>query len=356
MLWSERFDGENPHEGYVPQAMAMDHAGAIIITGYIVMTETSDTFTIKYDSDGKLLWFARYAGHASEFPNAIAVDRDNDIYIVGSGFLIIKYDSSGTQEWLHMYDGPVAAYDVVIDQLGNIDVAGGIYNYDTEESDFLTLQYTSDGDKLWERRFSGEENGSESPVAMSLDADGNIYVTGTSVFNRGLKRNCYTLKYSMDGEEQWVVKYEGDGHREDTPRAMALDDSSNVYVALRSVLGPSRSTYTILKYRQSQNLTHVDASAAHPAGFQLYQNYPNPFNPETTIEYDISQPAEVTLTIYNVMGQAVRTLVRAFQPAGNFNVSWDGKDGSGQVVASGVYVYELSTGEQVLRKKVVLIR
>ncbi len=78
-----------------------------------------------------------------------------------------------------------------------------------------------------------------------------------------------------------------------------------------------------------------------PDKFDLHQNYPNPFNPTTEIKYDLPQPGEVTLTIFNIVGQRVRTLVDGPKTAGYHSVRWDGKDDFGNEVASGVYVYRI---------------
>ena len=80
----------------------------------------------------------------------------------------------------------------------------------------------------------------------------------------------------------------------------------------------------------------------------LLANFPNPFNPETWIPYQLAEPTEVTLTIYAVNGQVVRTLALGHQPAGIYRsrsraAYWDGKNAFGEAVASGVYFYTLST-------------
>jgi flagellar hook assembly protein FlgD len=71
------------------------------------------------------------------------------------------------------------------------------------------------------------------------------------------------------------------------------------------------------------------------------QNYPNPFNPGTTIRYVLPNPSRVTLRIYNILGQIVRTLVDGSQYGGQFDVSWDGRTDGGIPVATGVYIYRL---------------
>ncbi len=94
-----------------------------------------------------------------------------------------------------------------------------------------------------------------------------------------------------------------------------------------------------------------------PDGYRLEQNYPNPFNPNTTIRYQLSEPSKVTLTIYNIVGQKVSTLVsNQAQVAGSHNVTWDGLDASGQAVATGVYIYSLKAGNKMMSKKMLLIK
>ncbi|MBU1873442.1 T9SS type A sorting domain-containing protein, partial [bacterium] len=93
-----------------------------------------------------------------------------------------------------------------------------------------------------------------------------------------------------------------------------------------------------------------------PEKFALLQNYPNPFNPETTIEYALPKQSKVTLTIYNVLGQQVRTLTNTVQNAGNYSIVWDAKNNHGEAVPTGMYLYVLSTNEQRMTRKMVLMR
>ena len=90
--------------------------------------------------------------------------------------------------------------------------------------------------------------------------------------------------------------------------------------------------------------------------FELAQNYPNPFNPETTIRYQLPQSSDVQLTIYNTLGQAVRTLVNAQQPAGIYQVEWDGNNAQGMPVSSGIYIYQLTAGSFKEVRKMLLVR
>ena len=103
-------------------------------------------------------------------------------------------------------------------------------------------------------------------------------------------------------------------------------------------------------------LADNDIETEVPTAFELLQNYPNPFNPETTIDYQIKEEIEVTIEIYNIRGQLLRTLVDKKQAAGAYSLIWDGKDDSGKGVASGIYLYLLKTKEFVKARKLTLLR
>ncbi|MFQ6092362.1 MAG: cohesin domain-containing protein [bacterium] len=93
--------------------------------------------------------------------------------------------------------------------------------------------------------------------------------------------------------------------------------------------------------------------------YVLAQNFPNPFNPVTSIQYSVisdQSPPHVTLKIYNLLGQEVRTLVDEGQRAGFYTVTWDGKDNNGREMASGVYIYRIEAGSFLGAKKMMLVR
>lgn len=93
-----------------------------------------------------------------------------------------------------------------------------------------------------------------------------------------------------------------------------------------------------------------------PRSFDLQQNYPNPFNPTTAISYQLAAASDVEITIYNTLGQKVRTLVNEAQkPAGYYRAEWNGRNDAGAAVASGVYLYRLHAGDFVKVRKMLLI-
>jgi hypothetical protein len=97
-------------------------------------------------------------------------------------------------------------------------------------------------------------------------------------------------------------------------------------------------------------------AAETPRAYALAQNFPNPFNPVTTIKYDMKEKGLVTVKIFNVAGQLVRTFVSEVKDAGSYAAVWDGKNNLGAEVASGIYFYKMETSGFSATKKMVLLR
>jgi hypothetical protein len=99
-----------------------------------------------------------------------------------------------------------------------------------------------------------------------------------------------------------------------------------------------------------------DATPALPEGFALAQNYPNPFNPETVIKYQLPADMSVQLTVSNLLGQQVATLVNGAQVSGQHEVRWNGLDQQGVQLPSGIYIYQLRAGDMVETRRMLLLR
>ena len=93
-----------------------------------------------------------------------------------------------------------------------------------------------------------------------------------------------------------------------------------------------------------------------PTEFGLHKNYPNPFNPVTTISYDLAKDVYVELAVYNILGGKVITLVNGNQPAGSYQLEWDGRDSRGLIVSSGMYLLRINAGNYCKTNKMVFVR
>jgi len=93
-----------------------------------------------------------------------------------------------------------------------------------------------------------------------------------------------------------------------------------------------------------------------PEVYNLYQNFPNPFNPETRIDFQLPKGSEVTLKIYNILGQEIKTLVSEEKEAGYYSILWNGENNYGIKVSSGIYIYQIRAGDFIKSRKMVYIR
>ena len=95
--------------------------------------------------------------------------------------------------------------------------------------------------------------------------------------------------------------------------------------------------------------------AGYPKEFTLFQNYPNPFNPGTVIPFDINVPGEVSLNIYNILGERVKNLHSGYLQPGSYRTNWDGTNENGEGVSAGIYIYQLRTKNSSISKKMILL-
>ena len=258
--WVVRYNG--PGNGSDEAcAIAIDDSGNVYITGYSEGSGTgSDYATIKYNSSGVEQWVVRYngSGNMADGAGAIVIDNLGNIYVtgfsVGSGtesdYATIKYNSEGVEQWVARYNSPDSGYDssiaIAIDNLGNIVVTGTGSCSDTDD-DYVTVKYNDVGEEQWVARYNGPPNGWDGARALAIDSVGNVYVTGYSV---GLKTDddYATVKYNALGVEQWVARYNGPGNGLDYARAIAVDNSGNVYVAGFSDGLGTEFDYAVVKY------------------------------------------------------------------------------------------------------------
>jgi hypothetical protein len=147
-----------------------------------------------------------------------------------------------------------------------------------------------------------------------------------------------------------------------TPEISFYQNNTAVFFCGQAFAIPSPHPYRL--YVDASHFTGVEEQEeelSQVEEFSLSQNYPNPFNPATTIRFKVEGerlkvPLPTTLKIYNVLGQLVRTLVDDEKLSGSYEVIWDGKDGQGKEVASGIYFCKLEVGNKNRTKKMVLMK
>jgi uncharacterized delta-60 repeat protein len=282
-MWVARYDG--PISSWdAAHAISLDADGNIYVTGERESSGTNwDYTTIKYNPDGNELWVALYKGlgipeYSRDIAHAIALDDLGNVYVTGESdgesdyaydYATVKYDTDGNELWVARYNGPGDGVD--IPHAISLDASGNVYVTGESEGsgtyfDFATLKYDTDGNELWAARHNGPENDYDDRPgnsydragAIAVDASGNIYVTGTIDWGNSERGDYATIKYDTDGNELWVARYNGPGNYTDDANAMALDAFGNVYVTGSSYGSGSFSDYATVKYDTDGNVLWVE--------------------------------------------------------------------------------------------------
>jgi hypothetical protein len=225
-------------------------------------------------------------------------------------------------------------------------------------SNFLHAQYVADSSSTSVTRGVSGDPITGSPSRML------VYFTGSY---GGAGNQTSTDVISPIPPAETILQY---GPPFETGAALKYENQATgsrlVYLAFgfEGIAGPAeesaaRLMENILKWLKERQ-TPVEENLMEsvvPKAYVLSQNYPNPFNPQTTIRYDLPEPGVVRLSVYNVLGQMVRRLADGRRFSGTYSVIWDGRDGSGREVASGVYLYRLEVeGQSVQTRRMVLLR
>jgi Beta-propeller repeat len=194
-------------------------------------------------------WVASYNGPGNYVDQAaaVAVDDSGNVYATGgsygadgsSDYATIKYNSAGQEEWVARYNGPAKADDVAaaiaVDGSGNVYLTGLSVDSDGFP-DYATIKYSSDGQEQWVARYNGPDAFFDEATAITVDSSGNVFVAGSS-YDSDSTSDYATIKYDSAGQEQWVSRYDPPGQSFDNPSAIAIDSSGAVYVTGSSSLG-----------------------------------------------------------------------------------------------------------------------
>ena len=173
------------------------------------------------------------------------------------------------------------------------------------------------------------------------------------------------LKVRAEGNQFWFYfndqEMPGCPYADTTTTSELLNSGAvGVYVFKMNFMGDALDTTYIcvddLKVTSIPTAIEDEFASLKPQTYELYQNYPNPFNPTTKIDFVLGETSEVNLTVYDITGKPLRTLLNGKLSPGQKTVSWDATDEAGHRVTSGVYFYTLKTPNWSQTKKMILIK
>ncbi len=323
-------------------------------------------------------------------------DGDFDLFVANAqsqnDFL---YQNNGNGTFTKVTAGPLVAD-------GASSQASGWSDFDNDGDldlfvttvDRESFMYANNGDgtftRLTDNPFRGDvqnatsaswgdyDNDGDSDLFVSVNGGSNVLYFNAGNDNHWLKIKCAGVTSNTTGIGAKVrVKATINGKSVWQMRQIAMQTGYNSHSSLLAEFGLGDATQVdSIKVewpsKKVEVLTNVAAGAyvitegsttavaggnsELPLRFALQQNYPNPFNPSTTIAYALAKQTKVALRLFNLLGEEVAQLVNRTQPAGVYRVQWNGKDGRGLSLPSGLYLYKLETEAFTETKRLVLVK
>ncbi|MCP4704760.1 MAG: T9SS type A sorting domain-containing protein, partial [candidate division Zixibacteria bacterium] len=246
---------------------------------------------------------------------------------------------------------------------------GSINN--TEVDELPNSLYCGDFDIDGDIDLAVVNSGSNNLVILTNNGDGyfpshSIYSVGrvpSSVYGNDLDGdNDIDLVVTNENTDDISVMFNmGDGNFAvpitypvgDKPAVIIICDFTGDNIPDLMIANKGSDDISLLVNKQP---TDIPLEIGLPSEFELFQNYPNPFNPTTNIQFYLEKSDEIVLGIYNITGQKVITLIDKRLGTGLHKISWDGTDGFGNEVASGIYFYQLKTGDSKKSRKMILLK
>jgi len=332
--------------------------GYIIVgfTGYEISQWEflSDIYIIKTDSLGNKLWDNTFGETGLDYGKGIVQSADGGYVVVGisnsgtsTDVYLFKTNSIGNAViWSRTFGGEMPYTGYSIDQ--TIDggyIITGSANPDAVEYDVYLLKTDSCGIEIWSNTY--DAGGFDIGYCVQETFDSGYIIAGSCEVNG---RNCYVIKTDIDGEIQWSEIF-GASYWDTANSILQTADGGYIVAGSSALSSSSHGDVYVVRFANDGSIVN-ELIPYCPSSVVLYPPFPNPFNSTTTITFTINQDAEINLSVYDIQGREVQSLVNAHQSLGTHTLIWDASRQS-----NGVYFMRLMVdGRQLSVRKVVLLK
>ncbi|UCE65799.1 MAG: T9SS type A sorting domain-containing protein [Candidatus Zixiibacteriota bacterium] len=331
-----------------PSCAYQTNDGGYIMAGSFVTGRDTHCCLLKTDLLGNAVWQQTYV--IGETGRISSVQQTSDGGYIAAGlvhfpigcwdYCLIKTDASGDSTWVKIHGAPGEPDEVYA--VAQTDDGGyimtGFY--------FWTVKTDEYGDTLWTRHYAIGEVGYAYSIRQTND--GGFLLAGFIDPPFEDQGQLYIVKTDNYGNSMWEVEY-GDRGREQCYDAIQTNDGGYMAAGYTGSFGAGNHDVWILKFESETSVPEIVGFA--PNDFALGNNYPNPFNSSTTIEFSLDKPQFVALTVYDLLGREINTLLEAEKPSGTHRIFFDASD-----LSSGVYFYRLQAGDLVASKRMILLK
>ena len=361
-VWSRTFGG-----AYDESARRIIHTSD---EGYIICGNTKsttnldrDAFIVRVDQNGNTIWEKKYGGSGGETASAILQTDDGGFIFAGStttdfGYdfqiWIVKIDAEGNQAWAKTHGGSEwdEASSIAKTSDGGYILSGYTMSKGAGARDAYLLKVDSSGSFIWDKTFGDIHADGFSDVKET--SDGGFIAAGRSVTFFSVDNqftDMFIVRTDNQGELIWS-KLIGSNQDERASSIQLTSDNGYIISGTTSSYSKSQNIH-LLKLNQSGEITDIPywQEINPPTAFNLKQNYPNPFNGQTTIEFTLNVPQNISLVIYDLAGNLIRVLRQGWHGSGEYRdiINAD-------VLSSGIYFVQLNSGGSKQTLKMTLIK
>ena len=306
------------------------------------------------------IWIRTFGGINSDYGRSIQQVFNDGYIIIGTtasfgdnnDVWLIKIDVQGNKEWDKTFGGSNDDFGSCIKQTidGGYIIVGWTNSFGGGNNDAWLIKTDAEGNEEWDKPFGGSD--SDRGYSVQQTTDGGYIITGeTKSFGNG-ESDLWLIKTDAEGNEEWDKPFGGS----DSDRGYSVQQTENaeyVITGWTKSFGNGNNDAWLIKVENP--IAEIKESYI-PHIFVFHQNYPNPFNLTTSLAYDLPKDELVNITIYDMKGRMIKTLINGLQTAGYKSVQWNATNDRNEPVSAGVYLYSIEAGDFRQTKKMVLLK
>ena len=358
VLWSQTYGGESLD---VCTSVIQTADGGFALAGCTSSFGEGETdfWLVVTDDEGERLWSQTYGGDSSDVCMSVIQTADSGFALAGytgsydeadSDFWLVVTDDEGEELWSRTYHNEEVdiCYSAIQTANGGFALAGFTGLIDSGIQDFWLVRTDEEGNELWSQTYGGV--GFDMCQSVIQTTDGGYALAGfTDSFGEN-NPDFWLIRTDEDGERLWSQTYGGEA-MDFCYSVIRTTNGGFALAGYTDSLGERGADFLLVKTGPDPVSIPTESFIPHPTSFILHAAYPNPFNATTTIEYALPFASQVSLNLYNLSGQRIETLVNGRLQAGVHRTMLNAAN-----LSSGLYFVRLEASEQVLTRKVMLIK
>lgn len=360
LLWEKTYGGSRDDCCF---SIDYTNDGGFIMAGYQVTASSMDIYIVKVDHNGNQEWDKVLSQDVYNFARYIIQTSDGGYVYTGyisSGnpnvrsLLIGKIDADGNTVWTRTSSGGEIDFGFCIQETSENEyiIAGRTTSYGAGDSDVYLVKADNEGHIQWYKTYGGPKR--DLVFSIVQTDDGGYAMAGiTESYGQG-PSDVYLLRTDSNGDTLWTRTFGGDYKDESYDLTQTSDEGFAIvggHYFLEALT--EKAQLYLIKTDNAGTVTGVKPIQYHntPKQFVLKNNYPNPFNTTTQIRYQLKKQCEVKLSILNISGQVLTTIVSGMQPAGIYQYEWNAAN-----FPTGTYFCRIVADHDMDTKKLIYLK